>query len=120
MVIKPDQKFRKRLNPQNTVYSAEQEANIKAIYVTQRTDERRVIITASLSTFMVVEGDINLKSPKTQSFIRLLSKERDKVTLLSVPGHMRLPVNEIADEQAKTALKYDLLATEKYPPQKAK
>jgi hypothetical protein len=34
-LITPDQKFRKRLKPQNMVYSAEQEAIIKAIYVTQ-------------------------------------------------------------------------------------
>jgi hypothetical protein len=32
-----DQKFRKRLKPQNTAYSVEQEAIIKSIYVTQRT-----------------------------------------------------------------------------------
>jgi hypothetical protein len=35
-VITPDQKSRKTLKPQNTVYSAEQEAIIKAKYVTQR------------------------------------------------------------------------------------
>jgi type I restriction-modification system DNA methylase subunit len=46
-VISPDQKFRKRLKPQKKVYSAEQEAIIKAIYVFQRTGERRVIITDS-------------------------------------------------------------------------
>jgi hypothetical protein len=51
-VITSDQKFRKRLKPQNTIYSAEQEAIIKATYVTKRTGERRVIIiiTDSLST----------------------------------------------------------------------
>jgi hypothetical protein len=30
---------------------------------------------------------------------------------------MRIPENEIADEEAKTALENDLLATDKYPPQ---
>jgi ribonuclease HI len=59
VVITPDQNFRKRLKPQNTVYSAEQEAIIKAIYVTQRTGERRLIIMDSLSTLMAVEGEIN-------------------------------------------------------------
>jgi hypothetical protein len=34
-----------------------------------------------------------------------------------VPRHIRIPVNEIADEDAKSALEDDLLATEKYPPQ---
>jgi hypothetical protein len=64
-VITPDQKFRKRLKPQNTVYSAEQEAIIKAIYVTQRTGGGRVIITDSVSVLMAVEGDINSKNPNT-------------------------------------------------------
>jgi hypothetical protein len=40
-VITPDQKFRKRLKFQNMVYSAEQKAIIKAIYVTQRTGRRQ-------------------------------------------------------------------------------
>jgi hypothetical protein len=65
-VITPAQKLKKRLKPQNMVYSAEQKAFIKAIYVTQRTGDRRVIITDFLSTLMVVEGDINSKNPKTQ------------------------------------------------------
>jgi archaellum biogenesis ATPase FlaH len=56
------------------VYNAEQEAIIKAIYVTHRTSERRVIITDSLSTFMAVEGDITSKNPKTLSLTKLLDK----------------------------------------------
>jgi hypothetical protein len=63
-VITPDQKFRIRVKPQNMVYSAELKAIIKAIYVTQRTSERQVIITDSLSTLMAVEGDINSENPK--------------------------------------------------------
>jgi archaellum biogenesis ATPase FlaH len=80
-VITPDQKFRKRLKPENTVYSAEQEAIIKVIYVTQRISERRVIITDSFSTLMTIEGDFNSKSPKTLSLIKLLDEEKEKVTL---------------------------------------
>jgi hypothetical protein len=34
-----------------------------------------------------------------------------------MPGHIGLPVNEIADKEVKTALEDDHLATEKYPPQ---
>jgi hypothetical protein len=74
-MITPDQKFRKRLKPKNTVYSAEQEAIIKAIYVTQRTGERRVVITDSLSTLMAVEGDINSKNPKTLSLRKLMDEK---------------------------------------------
>jgi hypothetical protein len=54
-VIVPDQKFRKRLKPQNTVYSTEQKTIIKVIYVTQRTGEWRVITTDSLSRLMAME-----------------------------------------------------------------
>jgi ribonuclease HI len=89
-VITPDQKFRTRLKPQTTVYSAEQEAIIKAIYVTQRTGERRVIIMGSLSTLMVVEGDINSKNSKTLSLRKLLDEDREKVTLLWALGHQKM------------------------------
>jgi ribonuclease HI len=113
-VITPDQKFIKRLRPQNTEYYAEQEAIIKAICVT---GERRMIITDYFSTLMAVEGDINSKNPKALSLRKLLNEVREKVTLLWLPGHMGIPVNEIAEEEAKGALKDDLLSTEKYPPQ---
>jgi ribonuclease HI len=108
---------KKRPNLQDTVYSAEQQALIKANYVTQRTGERRVIITNSLSTVMAVEGNINSNNPKTLSLRKRLSEEKEKVTLLWVPGHMGIPENEIADKEAKAALEVNLLPTEKYPPQ---
>jgi hypothetical protein len=116
-MITPNQKFKKRLKPQNTVYKAKQEAIIKEIYVTQRTGERRVIITNSFNTLMAVEGDINLKNPKTLSPRKILDEEREKVNLLWEPGHTGKPGNEIAGKEAKTALEDDLLSTEKYPPQ---
>jgi hypothetical protein len=59
----------------------------------------------------------NSKNPKTLSLKKQLDEEREKVILLWVPGHMAIPRNEIADEEAKTALEDDLLATEKYSPQ---
>jgi hypothetical protein len=66
---------------------------------------------------MASEGDINSKNPKTLSLRKLLDDERKKVILLWVPSHMRIPGNEIADEEAKAALEDDHLATAKYPPQ---
>jgi hypothetical protein len=78
-VITPDKNFRKKQKPQNTIYSAEQEPIIKAIYVSQQTSERRVIITDSLSTVMAVESDFNSKNLKTQSLIKLLNEKREEV-----------------------------------------
>jgi hypothetical protein len=63
-VITPDQKFRKRLKPQNTVNSAEQEAS------------EWPSITDSLSTLKAVNGNINSKNPKTLSLRKLLNEER--------------------------------------------
>jgi hypothetical protein len=34
-----------------------------------------------------------------------------------MPGHMGIPGNEIAKEEAKSTLENDLLATKKYSPQ---
>jgi ribonuclease HI len=61
---------------------------------------------------MAVEGDKKLKKSKR---LPLLDEEREKVTM--VPGHLGIPRNEIVDKEAKAALEYDLLATEKYPTQ---
>jgi hypothetical protein len=74
-----------------------------------------VIITDFLSTLMATEGDINSKNPNTLILRKLLDEDREKITLLWVPGHVRIPGNEIADEEAKSAQEGDLLATEKYP-----
>jgi ribonuclease HI len=49
---------------------------------------------------MVVEGDINLKNPKTLPLRKLLDEEIEKVTPLWSPGHMGIPGNEIVDEEA--------------------
>jgi hypothetical protein len=40
-----------------------------------------------------------------------------KERMSPLPGHMEIPGNEIAEEEAKAVLEDDLLATEKYPPQ---
>jgi hypothetical protein len=67
-----------------------------------------VIITDSLSTVMVVGDDINLKNPKTLSLRKLRDEEREEFTLLWLPGHMIIPANVIANEEATAALQDDL------------
>jgi ribonuclease HI len=59
---------------------------------------------------MAVEGG------RTLSLRRLLDEGSEKVTLLWVPSHMEIPGNEITEEEAKSAMENDLLATTKYPP----
>jgi ribonuclease HI len=54
---------------------------------------------------MAIAGEINSKNPKTLSLRKLLDKEREKVTLLWLPGLMGVPGNEIADEKAKAKKK---------------
>jgi hypothetical protein len=78
--------------------------------------EQKVIITNSLSSLMAVEGNLNSKNPKTRTLRKLLYEEGEKIPLLWVPGHMRLPRNEVLDENAKTALEDNLLPIEKYSP----
>jgi hypothetical protein len=46
---------------------------------------------------MAVEGDINSINPNTLSLRKLLDEEREKVTILWVPGHMEIPGNEIVE-----------------------
>jgi ribonuclease HI len=50
------------------------------------------MVTDSLSTRMAVEGDTNSKNP---------NEEKEKITLFWVPGHMGIPGNKTADEEAK-------------------
>jgi ribonuclease HI len=47
------------------------------------------------------------------SFRKLLDDEREKVTLLWVPGHIGISGNKISDESPKSALEDDLLATKR-------
>jgi hypothetical protein len=66
---------------------------------------------------MAIEGDIKSKNPKKLSLRKLLDEIREKVTLLWVSGHMRIPGDEIANEDEKAALKDDFLSPKKYTPQ---
>jgi ribonuclease HI len=46
-----------------------------------------------------------------------LDKEGEKITLLWVLEHIKIPGNEGVDEEAKMSLAEKLLSTEKYPSQ---
>jgi hypothetical protein len=46
----------------------------------------KVIITDSLSTMMAVSDRKRTKNPKTQTIRKLMDQQREKITLLWVPG----------------------------------
>jgi hypothetical protein len=50
----------------------------------------------------IARGDINSKNPKTLSLRKLLDEEREKVTLLWVPGHMGIPGNETSVHEPRS------------------
>jgi hypothetical protein len=75
--VGPKSQIRKRLQPQNTVFSIKQEVIIKAIQVSERMNDRRVIITDSLSTLMAIEETKNQKNPKIRRLRKILDDLRE-------------------------------------------
>jgi ribonuclease HI len=53
------------------------------------------------------------KNPKTPIIRKLLGQEEDKITLLWVPSHVEIPMNENTDSAAREALDEHLDRTEK-------
>jgi hypothetical protein len=109
--------IKKRIRPQNTIFSAEQDATLSTIYATMGDPERKLIATNSLSTLIAASDKKVTKNPKTRKIRKLLEQEGDKNTLLWVPSHVGIPRNEKADKAAKEALDEQLDRTEEYPPQ---
>jgi hypothetical protein len=68
-VVLSESTIKRRQFLQNSIYSAEQSAIINALYSTATYNQKRVIITDSLSTIMAVSDRKRSKNPKTQ-FIR--------------------------------------------------
>jgi inner membrane protein involved in colicin E2 resistance len=83
--ITPNRTYRRRVHQQSTVFSTEQEAIIIAIWLTEGTQRDKV----------------NKKL-----------RNKKQIILLWVPGHMCIPGNEQADEEAKAALDDDIQQTE--------
>jgi hypothetical protein len=83
-VIIPNRTYRKRLHQQ----SIEQEAIIKAIWLTEGTQSDKVIITDSLSTLTAINGNNHIKNPKTIKLREMMDRNRKQITLLWVPRHM--------------------------------
>jgi hypothetical protein len=79
VVITPEWKSKKRMWPQNTGYSAEQEAIIKAMSIEENDDKN---------------------TPKTRTLRKLLDEESVNVAPIWVPGYKWIAGNEQVDVEA--------------------
>jgi hypothetical protein len=84
-IVKEEHTIRKRILPQNTVFSVEQSAVIGAIQSERNNRHQIVIITHSLSTIMAAEIRTPTKNPKTQTIRKMLDHEGPRITLVWVP-----------------------------------
>jgi ribonuclease HI len=115
-IVKEEHTTRKRILPQNTVFSAEQSAIIEAIQSKKNNRHEIIIMTDSLSTIMAAETALQRKTPWTQNIRMMLDNEGPRISLLWVPSHKGIPGNEKANQAAKEALNEDISTTERYPP----
>jgi ribonuclease HI len=81
-IVKEEHTTKKRVLPQNTVFSAEQSAIIEAIQSDKNNRHEIVIITDSLSTIMVAENRTPTKNAKTQTSRKISDHEGPRITLL--------------------------------------
>jgi ribonuclease HI len=115
-IVKEEHTIKKRILPQNTVFSVEQSAIIGAIQSGKNSRHEIVIITDSLSTVMAAESRTPTKNLKTQTIRKMLDQEEPRIILLWVLSHKGIPGNEKADQAAKEAPDEDIPTTERYPP----
>jgi hypothetical protein len=64
--------IKKRVLPQNTVFSAEQSSIIVAIQSERYARHKKLIITASQNTIMAAKSSTPTKNPKTQTIRKML------------------------------------------------
>jgi hypothetical protein len=87
-VITPNRTYKRRVHQQSTVHSTEQEAIIKAIWLTEGIQRDKVIIIDSLSTPTASNGNNHTKLKE------MMDRNKKQITLLWVPGHVSIPGNE--------------------------
>jgi ribonuclease HI len=108
---------KRKMHPQNLIYSAEQSPIINAIYSTWKKEEPEVTITESLSTMIAVSDKKRTKNSKTQTIRKFMGQQEGRITLLWVPGHVGITNKDNAGTAAKEAMNERIQSTEKYPPQ---
>jgi hypothetical protein len=78
-IVKEEHTIKKKILPQNTVFSAEQ--------------TEKVIIMDFLSTIMATKSRTLMKNPKTQTIRKMLDQEGLRITVLWDPSHKGRPGN---------------------------
>jgi hypothetical protein len=91
-MVKEEHTIKKRILPQNTVFSAEESAIIGAIQSEENSRHEIVIITESQSR-------IPTRNPKTQTIRKMLDQEVPKITLLWVPVTKEYQVTKMPTRQ---------------------
>jgi hypothetical protein len=103
--VKEEHTIKKRILPQNTVFSTEQSAFIEAIQSEKNNRHEILIIIDSLNTIMAAEYCTPTKNPKTQTIRKMLDHEGPGIT-----------GNEKADQAANKTLDENISTTERYSP----
>jgi hypothetical protein len=75
-MITPNRTYRRRVHLQSIVFRTEQEAIIKAIWLTDGTQRDKVIITDSLRTLTAINGNYHTKNPKTIKLREMMDRNK--------------------------------------------
>jgi ribonuclease HI len=116
-IVRNNQIIKKRMIPQFSIYSAEQQAIITAMENTTWTNKPTIIVTDSLSTLLAVSRNRWTWYPKKRNRRRLKDDSRNQIELIWVPIHVGIGGNEAADQAAQDALNEEIDYQEPYPPQ---
>jgi ribonuclease HI len=95
-IVIPETTIKNRMRSQTTIFRAEQEAIIKAIFISKGKGAT-VIATDSLSTMMVIEGTRWTKNPNTRRIRDLLDQEKGWGRLMWIPSHSGATGDKRAD-----------------------
>jgi hypothetical protein len=115
-IVKEEHTIRKRILPQNTVFSVEQSAIVGATQSEKNNSHKIAIIPDSLSTIMAAESRISTKKSKTRTIRMMRDNEGPRITLLWVPSHKEISGDEKDDQAAKEMLDENILTNARYPP----
>jgi hypothetical protein len=85
IIVKEEHTIKKRILPQNTVFTAEQSAIIGAIQTEKNSRHEIVLTTDSLSPINAADSSTPTKNPKTQTIRKMLDKEGPRITRTKWP-----------------------------------